>query len=114
MPYIHVRNYEHINRAFDNWDTPYGKRVRNKAHYEQLMKEQGMISTEEAQRRGYNKCDGQRKEYELKDETRKFLYSAKTVADKNGKVRLSGKQKEFLLKRKLKENPTALKELGLT
>lgn len=49
MPNIIVRNYEHINRSFSKWDTPYGKRIHSKKHYEEECKKEGMIPYERAQ-----------------------------------------------------------------
>ena len=49
-PNIIVKKYEHFNTSFKDWDSPKGKWVRSKEHYEQLMRENGMVSFEEGNR----------------------------------------------------------------
>mgnify|MGYP003349363528 CR=1 FL=1 len=51
MPNIIVKKYEHINRALPNWDTPTGKYIKDKDHYDYEMKKAGMVSYDEAKKK---------------------------------------------------------------
>lgn len=95
MPAIHVKSYEHVNKAFSNWDTPNGKIIRSKDHYDRTMKEQGMVSYEQMQQQASSK---KLKEYSLSAEGKAIIQAAKASKDKNGKVRLSDRTIEALVK----------------
>ena len=96
-PHIVVRNYDHINRSLGNWDTPKGKRITSKKHYESELKKQDMVSSEKAQelKAKYDQ-EHKRKDYKPDKETREFYNYVKGTADKNGKVKLGGKALEFM------------------
>lgn len=79
-------NYNHINKAFGNWDTPEGKLVKNKDHYDRLMKENNMISYEESVDREKNK---KQKEYVPSQKAKDILKAAKSGMDKKGNITLS-------------------------
>lgn len=49
MVYISIKNYEHVNRSFKNWNTPQGRYIKNKDDYDRAMKEEGMITAEESE-----------------------------------------------------------------
>lgn len=83
MTHIIVKNYEHINRSFKNWDTPHGVHVKNKDHYDRLMKENNMIPADK------QVCKDNRKEYKLSEKAKAIIQAAKRSADKKGKVKLS-------------------------
>lgn len=92
---IIVKSYEHVNRSFNNWDTPNGKYIKNKDHYDRTMKEQGMVSyekmkqmTEENYRRD--------KKFEPSKKALGIVKYAIEHADKNGNVKLSGKAVQAL------------------
>lgn len=93
MPNIIIKNYEHINRSFANWDTPKGKYIRTKDDYDRAMKEEGMVSYEEAQRRSENK---NLKEYILSKKARSIIETAKNSKDRRGNVKLSDKMIEAM------------------
>lgn len=86
MPNIIIKNYEHINKSFGNWDTPNGKHVRNKDHYDRLMKEGGFISYEQSLEINKN---SKLKDYTLSKKGWDIIKSAKNSKDKKGKVNLS-------------------------
>ena len=81
---IIVKNYEHINKALPNWDTPQGKYIKNKDHYDRCMKEAGMVSEDKASSSG-----PKLKEYEISNKARDIINSAKASKDKNGNIKLS-------------------------
>ena len=91
---IIVKSYAHVNKALGNWDTPEGKIVRSKDHYDRLMKEQGMVSYEEMQQRAQSK---KLKDYKVSDDTRAIIQAAKASKDKNGKVHLGDKTIKALI-----------------
>lgn len=88
MPNIIIKNYEHVNKAFGNWDTPEGKYVRNKDHYDRLMKEGNYITYEEGVERSK---DNGNKPYILSKKGWDIIKAAKNSKDKKGKVNLSDK-----------------------
>lgn len=47
---IFVKNYEHVNRAFNNWDTPKGKYIGCKRQYDEEMKRGSFVAYEEGLR----------------------------------------------------------------
>lgn len=80
-----MNGYEHINTAFPDWDTPYGRHVKSKDHYDRIMKENGFISYEES--KDINK-DGGLKPYILSEKAKKILHIV-SRDKKNGKVRMT-------------------------
>lgn len=96
MVAIIVKNYSHLNKAFANWDTPQGKLVKSKDHYDRLMKQEGMISYEEMQRRAETK---KLKNYEVSSDTRAIIQAAKNSKDKNGNIKLGDKAVQALIKK---------------
>lgn len=92
---IIVKNYSHFNTAFKNWNTPKGVYVKNKDHYDRLMKEQGMITFEEAQERDRNR---KLKDYKLSDDAKAILAAARMTKDKKGNVKLGDKTIEAMVK----------------
>jgi hypothetical protein len=84
---IIVKNYEHFNRSFGNWDTPKGKYIKSKAHYLDELAKSGMKQYDE-----FGQVEEpKRKEYELSKKGREIIQAAKNSKDKNGKVKLSDK-----------------------
>lgn len=88
-----VKNYTHLNKSFGNWDTPEGKLVKNKDHYDRLMKEGNYTSYDEARDR--DKYIGN-KPYVASQKALDIIKSAKATKDKNGNVKLSGRTLEAL------------------
>lgn len=86
MPNIIIKNYEHVNRSFGNWDTPNGKYVRNKDHYDRLMKENNYVTHEEGQEQ--NQGMGE-KPYILSKKGWDIIRAAKNSKDSKGRVKLS-------------------------
>lgn len=94
---IIVKSYAHHNRSFPNWNTPKGLYVKNKDHYDRLMKEHGMVSFEEAQELADSK---KLKEYKVSKDSLDIINSAKLIADKKGNVKLGGRAIEALIAKK--------------
>lgn len=83
--HIIVKKYEHFNRSFGNWDTPNGKYIKSKAHYEEELKKSGMERCDEFGEIG----NPNRKDYELSKKGREIIESAKSCKDRKGNVKLS-------------------------
>ena len=47
---IFVKNYEHFNRSFNNWDTPQGKHIGSRKQYDEEMKRGGFVAYEKGLR----------------------------------------------------------------
>lgn len=92
---IIVKNWEHVNKAFGNWDTPNGKHVKNKDHYDRLMKEGKYITYEEGLERSKNNG---KKPYVLSKKAWELIAHAKNKANSKGRVKLEGKFGEELVK----------------
>lgn len=81
---IIVKRYEHVNTAFKNWNTPKGRYISSKSEYEKAMREEGMISSEEAAHRAKSNI----KDYKLSKEAENIIRTAK-LKSKNGKLKLN-------------------------
>lgn len=92
MANIIVKSYEHINSALPNWDTPKGKYIKNKDHYDREMKKAGMVSYEKANK------SSQRKEYQVSQTSQEIIREVKATADRRGNVKLSDRQIGALIK----------------
>lgn len=79
---IIIKNYEHINKSFANWDTPNGKYIGSKKQYQ-----------EEMAKGGFKPYDGsgspQHKKWEPSDDLRKTLNEVKSMADKKGNINIA-------------------------
>lgn len=94
---IIVKNYAHVNRSLSGWDTPQGRIVRSKSHYERLCKEQGMVSYEQAEELAASKkC----KEYKVSEQSLAIINAAKQTADKKGNIKLGDRAIKALIDRK--------------
>lgn len=96
MPAIIVKSYEHFNKALPHWDTPHGVHVKSKDHYDRLMKENNMITQEEANRRNESK---QLKAYTLSKESRDIIAAAKLKTDSKGRLTLGQKMVEKMVEK---------------
>lgn len=81
---IIVKSYSHINKSFANWDTPHGKLVKNKDHYDRLMKEGGYTAYEP----GMDKIQRDGKPYIASKKALEIIRSAKATKDRKGNVHL--------------------------
>jgi len=104
---IIVRNYEHYNKAFKQWDSHQGKYISSKAHYQQELDRQGMITEKEADRLGLN-TGPKRKDYKITQDTVELINSVAQTADKHGNVKPSDRAIDRLNKNKPKYNHDAL------
>lgn len=95
MPAIIIKNYNHFNTSFPNWNTPKGVYVKNKDHYDRLMKENNMVTFEQAQDLQSSK---KMKEYKLSDEGKAILAAARMTKDRKGNVKLGDKTVEAMVK----------------
>lgn len=95
MPNIIVKQaYNHINSSLPNWDCPTGRIVKNKDHYDRLMKENGMVSFERAEELAAQKKP---KEYKVSEKALAIIKSAKNIADKKGNVKLGDRAIKALI-----------------
>ena len=85
MANIIIKNYEHINSALPNWDTPTGKYIRSRSHYEQELAKAGMVSFEQAEK---NKVDPHKPYKGISKEAMEVCNAAKDMADKKGRLRI--------------------------
>lgn len=74
-----VKNYEHYNRSFKNWNSPYGRYIGSKAEYEKAMAEEGMVKANE-------QIKDVSKEYKLSHKGQQLIEAAKAAADSNGNI----------------------------
>jgi hypothetical protein len=86
MTAIIVKSYAHVNKALPNWDTPQGRIVKSKDHYDRLMKENNMVSYETMMQQAENK---KLKPYILSKKAQAIINHASNVKDKKGRVKLS-------------------------
>lgn len=86
MPNFIIKNYEHFNKSFGNWDTPHGVHVKSKDHYDRLMKEGNYTSYDQAKEN--DKYLG-KKPYVTSKKALEIIRCAKATADKKGNVKLS-------------------------
>ena len=92
---INVKSYEHFNRSFKDWDSPNGKYISSKAHYERTLAEQNMMTHEQLEKRGVYKKP-QHKGYKLSHKAKALMESIKQRTDSKGNVKLSGRQLDAL------------------
>ncbi len=97
MHIIVKQSYSHINSSFPKWDTPTGVRVKNKDHYDRLMKENGMVSFERAEELAAQKKP---KDYSVSKESLAIIKAARMSADKNGNIKLGDKAIKALIEKK--------------
>jgi hypothetical protein len=78
---ILIKNYEHINRSFPNWDTPQGKYIKSRKHYE-----------EELSKGGFKPYDGsgraEQKKWQPSDNLQRNINQLKSRADKKGNLKV--------------------------
>jgi len=79
---IIVKNYEHYNRSFANWDTPYGKYISSRADYEREMAKQGMVKANEEIKEASTP-------YVFSKDGQALLEAGKNAADSKGNIDIS-------------------------
>jgi hypothetical protein len=85
MANIIIRNYEHFNRSLGNWDSPKGKYIRSKSHYEKELAKQGYVSFEQAEKIKSNP----HKEYNgISAKAMEVCKAARDSADRKGNLRI--------------------------
>lgn len=94
------QSYNHINSSLPGWDTPKGRYVKNKDHYDRLCKESGMVSFEQAQEIADKARSTKIKDYKPSKEALEIIKAAKNSSDKNGNVKLSDRTIEAMIKKK--------------
>ena len=97
--FIIVRNYAHVNRSLPNWDTPNGRIVRDKEHYDRLCKENNMVPFERAQEIAEKSRQAKIKPYTITKESEAIIKSAKAGADRKGNVKLGDRAIDALIKK---------------
>jgi len=96
---IQVKNYEHWNHSFPNWDHPFkGTYVKNKAHYYELCRKYNMVPYELAGdlARKYKEQSVQAK-YEPAPEIRDFITYVESKTDSKGRCRLDDRAIQFMI-----------------
>jgi len=97
---VQMKNYEHWNRSFPEWDHPTkGRWVRNQRHYQELCQRYNMIPFDMANdlaEKRQGKLAGKR--YEPTPEIRAFLQYVQDKTDKRtGKVKLDDNAVNFMI-----------------
>ncbi len=85
---IIVRNYEHVNRALPNWDTPKGKYIGSRKQYENELKRGGFVAYEDGLRiaeQSSKNC-----EYKgLSNQAENVIKAARLSSDSKGRIKPS-------------------------
>lgn len=97
---IIIKNYAHVNRSLPNWDTPQGRVVKNKDHYDRLCKEYGMVSYEQAAEMAEAGRKAKNKDYAISKESEQIIREAKLKSDSKGNVKLSDRAIAKLIEKK--------------
>lgn len=97
---IVVKNYAHVNRSLPNWDTPQGRIVKSKEHYERLCKENNMVPFEQAEEIAAKARKANIKDYKVSKDSMDLIKSVKFTADKNGNVKLGDRAIDALIAKK--------------
>lgn len=101
MEIIVKQSYAHINRSLSGWDTPQGRIVKNRDHYDRLCKEQGMVSFEKAEEMANASRKSKIKPYEISKDALDIIKCAKNSADSKGNVKLGGKMVQAMIDKKI-------------
>ena len=87
---IIVKNYEHFNRSFKNWDTPIGKYISSRKQYEEEMKRGGFVDYE----KGSRIAEQNIKKFDYKGlslEAENVIKAAHMMSDRKGNIKPSGR-----------------------
>lgn len=91
MKVIVKKDITHFNRELNKY-------ITTRKQYKDELKRQGMVPYEQGKDMAERARQRQHQDYRPTTETRKFLYEVKNSADKNGKIKLSGRQIEYMEK----------------
>lgn len=112
MEIIVKQSFKHVNRSLPNWDTPGGRKVKSEAHYKQLLKENNMISYEQAQEQAQKNAKG--RDYKLSGTAQEIINDVKSHCKDKNNLQLKDKPKlvEKMIKHGvIKDNSQYLKYL---
>lgn len=88
MANIIIKRYEHFNKALPNWDSPHGKYISSRAHYEKELAKGGFVPFEKAEKM---KVDTHKPYDGISDKAMKVCLAAKSMADKKGNIRIGSR-----------------------
>ena len=98
MANIIIKRYQHFNRALPNWHNSQGRYISSKRQYEKEVREAGLISYEKAEEiRKHNEDKAKKNRKRYSKETLEFLGEIREGTDKKGKVKLSGRQIDYMI-----------------
>jgi len=103
MEIIAKKDISHYNRAL-------GKYITTKRQYNEEMKRRGLVSQEKGNALAEKAIERRRKPYKIDKDTEQFL-SEVNMGSKKGKVKLSGRQLEFMEKKGVNFNKPEYKGL---
>jgi len=96
---IIVKDYTHHNRSLPKWDSPKGKYISSKRQYLNEIARAGLIPYEKSEEiRQKNEDNQKRNRKKYPKETYEFLNSVKNRTNKSGKVKLSDRQIDYMVK----------------
>jgi len=86
MANIIIKKYEHVNSSLGNWDTPKGKYIKSRQHYNDVLRRQGFLPYDKA-------CQlAEKKQSEVKWIPSKdcvdMIKAAKELGNKDGSITL--------------------------
>lgn len=93
MQIIVKQSYNHYNRSL-------GMQIKNKDHYDQVCKEGGWVSYEQAEAMAEKGRKEKIKDYKISKESQELIQYANSIKDKKGNVKLSGKAIDKLIDKK--------------
>ncbi len=76
---IIVRNYEHVNRALPNWDTPNGKYISSKKQYEEELAKGNFVP--------FKEVPSKESKWVPSADLKKTLYQVKEMGDSKGNIK---------------------------
>jgi hypothetical protein len=98
MVNIICKNYSHFNKALPNWNSPKGRYISSKRQYLNEVAKSGLVSYEKSEEIRQKNEDIQKRNKKYPKETYEFLNSVKRRTDKSGKVKLSDRQIDYMVK----------------
>jgi hypothetical protein len=101
-----IKKYEHFNTSFKKWNTPKGRYIRNKDDYDRAMKEEGMITSEEAVERVKPL-----KDYKLSGEAESIIREARDKIRSGGLKLSDGVTQKMIDKKIIKPKGYGLEHL---
>ena len=74
--------------------------IRDRAHYERVCKEKGMVPLEQAEEMAAKGRESRTKNYKISDESRAIIEAAKNSKDSKGNIKLGDRAIKALIDRK--------------